>query len=243
MTCRWSGRRGASTGWAESSGFLPCVDVPFTSDALGGERAFSPSTENRLLPVAGASGFPEVDVWLVPRLDSVEEVDFENATFFFFDANEGVTHSLELFFDAIMIECEEYRIVDAIVNRVLPREVAQAVMVPTTLVSRSLVRDVGKDLPRDEPVVCVCSFGASEHKARLETFPACICSGDTFRDNDCTDVLSTHEQLLTSTPNSKKNGRLSKHTVSNHSDSIFSPGIFFLLSCFVLPLLLLPPTL
>ena len=38
-------------------------------------------------------------------------------------------------------------------NRVLPREVAQAVMVPMTLVSRSLVRDVGKELPRDEPVV------------------------------------------------------------------------------------------
>ena len=35
------------------------------------------------------------------------------------------------------------------VNRVLPREVAQAVMVPTTLVSHSLVRDVGKELPRD----------------------------------------------------------------------------------------------
>ena len=39
--------------------------------------------------------------------------------------------------------------------RVLPREIAQAVMVPTTLVSRSLVRDVGKELPRVEPVVCM----------------------------------------------------------------------------------------
>ena len=38
--------------------------------------------------------------------------------------------------------------VDANVNRVLPLEVAQAVMVPTTLVSRSLLRDVGKELPR-----------------------------------------------------------------------------------------------
>ena len=34
-------------------------------------------------------------------------------------------------------------------NRVLPREVTQAVMVSTTLVSHSLVRDVGKELPRD----------------------------------------------------------------------------------------------
>ena len=40
-------------------------------------------------------------------------------------------------------------------NRVLPREVARAVMVPTTLVLRSLVRDVGKELPRDGPVVFV----------------------------------------------------------------------------------------
>ena len=38
------------------------------------------------------------------------------------------------------------------VNRVLLRKVAQAVMVPTILVSRSLVRDVGKELPRDGPV-------------------------------------------------------------------------------------------
>ena len=36
---------------------------------------------------------------------------------------------------------------------VLPREVAQAVMVPTTLVLRSWVGDVGKELPGVEPVV------------------------------------------------------------------------------------------
>ena len=40
-------------------------------------------------------------------------------------------------------------------NRVLPREVAQAVMVPTTLFSRSWVGDVGKELPRYKPVVFV----------------------------------------------------------------------------------------
>ena len=34
-------------------------------------------------------------------------------------------------------------------NRLLPREVTQALMVSTTLVSHSLVRDVGKELPRD----------------------------------------------------------------------------------------------
>ena len=94
----------------------------------------------------------------MPRLDSVEEVaDFESLTFFFFDAYEGVAHSLELFFDAILITCEEYEyrspIIDAIVIRVLPREVVQAGMVPKTLASRSLVRDVGKELPQVEPVV------------------------------------------------------------------------------------------
>ena len=63
-------------------------------------------------------------------------------------------------------------------NRVLPREVAQAVMVPTTLVSRSRVRDVGKELPRVEPGLSML-FGASKPEAQLETFPACIRSRDT----------------------------------------------------------------
>ena len=49
-------------------------------------------------------------------------------------------------------ECR-YRNVDAIKNRVLPREVSQVVMVPMILVSGSLVRDVGKKLRRDEPVI------------------------------------------------------------------------------------------
>ena len=38
---------------------------------------------------------------------------------------------------------------------ILPREVAQAVTVPTTLVSRNLVMDVGKELSRVGPVVFV----------------------------------------------------------------------------------------
>ena len=75
--------------------------------------------------------------------------------FFFFATEEGVTHSLVA---GILIECEEYerrcRNVDANVIRVLPREVAQAVMVLTTLVLLSWVGDVGKELPRAEPVVC-----------------------------------------------------------------------------------------
>ena len=61
---------------------------------------------------------------------------------------------------------------------VLPGEVTQAVMVPTTLVS-SWVRDVGKEMPRAEPVVCMLVW-ASKPKTRLETFPICICSGDTI---------------------------------------------------------------
>ena len=46
--------------------------------------------------------------------------------------------------------------------RVLPREVAQAVMVPTTFVLRSLVRDVRKELPRDRPVLSM-SFNGAPH--------------------------------------------------------------------------------
>ena len=109
-----------------------------------------------------------------------------------------MTHLLELFFDAILIGCEEYEYrcptVDANVIRVLPREIALAVMIPTTLVSRSLVKRVGKELSCVELVVCML-FGASKPKVLLETFPACICSGDTFRDNHYTDVLSTTAAL------------------------------------------------
>ena len=42
---------------------------------------------------------------------------------------------------------------------VLPRDVAQAVMVPTTLALRSWVGHIGEELPRAEPVVCM-SFRA-----------------------------------------------------------------------------------
>ena len=86
-----------------------------------------------------------------------------------------VIHSL---FDDILIECEahEYscRIVDANVKRVLPREVAQAIMVPTALVSRSLVRDVGNRSCLGLDPLYLCSSGASRPKAQLETFPACM---------------------------------------------------------------------
>ena len=106
---------------------------------------------------SGLSGFPAVNVWLVPRLDSIGKASFKKL----YEANV-VTHLLVFFVD-ILIGCEihEYRsrIVDAIVNSVLPREVAKAVMVPTKLVSRSLVRDVGKELPRDEHVVSVSFRG------------------------------------------------------------------------------------
>ena len=86
---------------------------------------------------------------------------------FLFATEEGVTH---FFVTGILMECEEYRCccrnVDANVIRVLPRDVAQAVMVPTTLVLRSLVRDVGKELPRVEPVVCM-SFRANQPSAYI----------------------------------------------------------------------------
>ena len=76
-----------------------------------------------------------------------------------------MTHSL---LDGILIECgvHEYRcrIVDANVNRILLREVAQAVMVPMTLVSRSGVRDVGKELPRVRPGLSMLFLGRAGPK-------------------------------------------------------------------------------
>ena len=100
----------------------------------------------------------------MPRLDSIGKTGFEKVTPFFLEA-EGLTHS-RVFFVDILIGCEvhEYRcrivVVSshAIANRVLPREVAQAVMIPTTLVS-SWVGDVGKELPRTEPVTCMSFQG------------------------------------------------------------------------------------
>ena len=75
----------------------------------------------------------------MPRLGSIEEAGLENLTFFFF-AEEGVTHSCA----ADILGCgeSEYRClkVDANVTGVLPREVAQAVMVPMTLESTELGR-------------------------------------------------------------------------------------------------------
>ena len=104
-----------------SSGFLPRVDIPFTSSGLlEGEEAFSPSTKNEFVSVARASGLPAVGVRLVPWLDSVEEAGLENFTFFFRSwANLIASHR----------RC----IVDFNVIGVLPREVAQEVMVPTKL--------------------------------------------------------------------------------------------------------------
>ena len=69
--------------------------------------------------------------------------------FFFLEADVGVTQSFELFFDGILIGCRirGYRcriIVDANVKGVLPREVARAEMVPTALISRSLVERCGQ---------------------------------------------------------------------------------------------------
>ena len=87
----------------------------------------------------GSADFPEVDGRAVPRLGSIEEADFLFYSFFFF-AEEGVTHSRA----AGILKCgeSEYRCfkVDANVRGVLPREVAQAITVPTTLETTDLGR-------------------------------------------------------------------------------------------------------
>ena len=67
----------------------------------------------------------------MPRLGPIGEAGFKKSL----HLSSGLTHSL---FDAIcgrMLSVRVLccRIVDAIVNRVLPREVAQVVKVPTTL--------------------------------------------------------------------------------------------------------------
>ena len=119
-TCRVGSPRALSS----ASGGLP-----------EGMPIISPSTAKGLFAITGVAGFPEVDGGAVPRLGSIEEAGLENLTFFF-SAEEGVTHS--------RLGCREskYRClkVDANVRGVIPREVAQAVKVPTTLETTKLGR-------------------------------------------------------------------------------------------------------
>ena len=66
-----------------SPGFLPRTESPVaSSELLEGVVSFSPSAQNGLVSAtAGASGFPAVDVQLVPRFNTVKEDRF---VFFFF---------------------------------------------------------------------------------------------------------------------------------------------------------------
>ena len=54
---------------------------------------FSPSTAKGLVAGTGSAGFAEVDDGAAPRLGSVAEAGLVNLTFFFFECEEGVTHS------------------------------------------------------------------------------------------------------------------------------------------------------
>ena len=68
----------------KASGFLLRINLLFASTGLlEGEGPFSLSTENGLISVDGASGFPAVDVQLRPRFNSIKMAGFGNFTFFF----------------------------------------------------------------------------------------------------------------------------------------------------------------
>ena len=68
---------------------------PFVSrGSLEGVGPFSSNTENGLdFAVVGAFESPAVDVLLVPVLDMVQEQGLETSSCFFFEDEEGVTHS------------------------------------------------------------------------------------------------------------------------------------------------------
>ena len=128
-----SGWEGSSTCWVGSPTSVSCASGGLPEDML----LFSPITAKGLVAGTGSAGFAEVDCGAVPRLGSIEEAGFENLSFFFFD-EEGVTHSCA----TGILKCGESRYrslnVDANVRGVLPREVAQAVKVPTTLEATEL---------------------------------------------------------------------------------------------------------
>ena len=120
------------------------------------------------------------------------EVGFENLTFFFLGADVGVTQSFELFFNDILIRCRvrEYRcrIVDANVRGVLPREVAQAATVPTTLVSRSLV---GRCRQGAASVFILCLLGWTDPEHNWKPSQHACSFRGYLRDNHRTNGLST----------------------------------------------------
>ena len=130
-----SGGELSSTCGVGSPTAVSCASGRLPEDMLH----FSPSTAKGLVAGTGSAGFAEVDGGAVPRLGSIEEAGFENLTFFFFE-EEGMTH---LRTAGIVIrgesKCRSLK-VDANVRGVLPREVAQAVKVLTTLEATELGR-------------------------------------------------------------------------------------------------------
>ena len=109
--------------------------------------------------MVGASGFPALDVWLVPRLDAVEEQGLDNFCFCF-STEEGVTHSPDCFL-GILIGCKklEYRrhfLVDANVVGTTARGYSVG-SGPDELASRpESAGDAGKE-PRH--ILCVFFYG------------------------------------------------------------------------------------
>ena len=124
-----------------------------------------------------------------------------NFYFSFFKADEGVTHSLDYFVD-MLIECEvhEYRcsIVDADVNRVLPREVAQA----GNGSDDTRFTEFGQGCRQGAAwgwTRFICAFQGRRILSTTGNLPSMhVLSGDTSGTNHRTDVLSTGK--LRSTP-------------------------------------------
>ena len=79
----------STCGGVGSPTAVSCVSGGLPEDML----LFSPSIVKGLVAGTGSAGFAEVDDGAVPRLGSVEEAGLVNFTFFFFECDEGVTHS------------------------------------------------------------------------------------------------------------------------------------------------------
>ena len=92
-------------------------------------------------------------------------------------------------------ECH-YRLVDAIVNRVLPREVAQAVKYSNDTRFYGVGSgDVGKKLPRTKSVLCVWTDSPMKHQQ--EKFPGCMfVPGIILRVNHCCTKCPPHINSL-----------------------------------------------
>ena len=139
---------------------------------------------------ARAFEFPEVDLWLVPRINSVEEEGFKNLAFCSFEADDRVTQSLD--FPGIFIGCEKHEYRQHQCNKgIISTQGCSGGNGHDELASWSQSDGCGQGAsPRS---IYVLNSGRMT-QSTLEPLPECLFRGY-IRVNHRTSVLSTHFEI------------------------------------------------